>query len=88
MMKKQSINLPSMRADRQLRIPGDVPEDFANAVVTLLLLGIAAAHQWDLIYHHPPEISLSWIESILKINDTSAMTHTDLDWWKRQLRGH
>jgi hypothetical protein len=88
MMKKQSVNLPSVRSDRQLRIPGDVPEDFANAVVTALLLGIAATHQWDVIYRHPPETSLPWIENILKINDTSSMMHTDLNWWRYQLRGH
>ncbi len=88
MIKKEPMNLPAIHADGQLRIPCDVPEDFANAVVTLLLLGIAAAHQWDLIYCYPPEKSLPWIKGILKMNDTSVMTHTNVEWWEHQLRGH
>ncbi|HTY25809.1 MAG TPA: hypothetical protein VMC85_21960 [Desulfomonilaceae bacterium] len=87
-MKKQPISTAAVHSDRLLHIPGNVPEDFANAAVTVLLLGIAAAHQWDLIYCHPPEESLPWIESILKANDTSGMVHTDLKWWEHQLRGH
>ncbi len=87
-MKREQINLPSIQSDRQLRIPGDVPEDFANSVVTLLLLGIAAAHQWDVIFFYPPEKSLNWISAILKVNDTAGMTHTDLQWWEYQLLGH
>ena len=30
-----------MASERRLHIPGEVPEDFANAVVTILLFGIA-----------------------------------------------
>lgn len=73
---------------RRLNIPGQVPEDFANAVATLLILGIAGAPTWDLIYSHAPEKSLAWIEGILKANDTSGLVHSDLRWWEYQLRGH
>lgn len=74
--------------ERRLRIPGDVPEDFADAVATVLLLGIAGGAAWDKIYRHPPEISLAWIASILRANDTAGLVHSDLDWWQHQLRGH
>ena len=73
---------------RQLRIPADVPEDFANAVATVLLLGTAAASQWERIHRHPPQRSLGWIKAILMANDTSGMVHAELKWWEHQLRGH
>lgn len=74
--------------ERRLHIPGDVPEDFADAVATVLILGIAGGAAWDEIFKHPPKKSLSWIASILRANDTSGLIHSDLDWWERQLRGH
>lgn len=74
--------------ERRLHIPGDVPEDFADAVATVLLLGIAGGSAWDKIYRHSPEKSLAWIASILRANDTAGLVHSDLDWWERQLRGH
>jgi hypothetical protein len=74
--------------ERRLHIPGDVPEDFADAVATVLLLGIAGGSAWDKIYRHPPEKSLAWIARILRANDTAGLVHSDLDWWERQLRGH
>jgi hypothetical protein len=73
---------------RRLHIPDGVPEDFAHAVATVLLLGIAGGHTWDLIYGHPVETSLAWIEEILEANDHSGLVHSDLEWWEHQLRGH
>jgi hypothetical protein len=73
---------------RQLQIPGNVPEDFANAVATVLLLGIAGAGAWDLIYLPTPDESLSWIDGILRANDKVGLVHSDLLWWEHQLRGH
>lgn len=77
-----------MAVERRLQIPQDVPEDFANAVATVLILGVAGGSAWDIIYHHPPDRSLDWINSILKSNDTADLLHADLKWWERQLRGH
>jgi len=77
-----------MQAERRLQVPRNVPEDFAQAVATVLLLGIAGGETWDMIYRHPPERSLAWIEDILNANDTAGLVHPDLDWWKHQLRGH
>jgi len=77
-----------MANERRLHIPKDVPEDFANAVATLLLLGIAGAQAWDKIYIHPPETSLDWIERILASNDMTGLVHTDIEWWGYQLGGH
>ncbi len=77
-----------MSNERRLHIPRDVPEDFANAVATILILGIAGAHAWEKIYVHPPEKSLEWIESILKSNDLSGLVHSEIEWWEHQLLGH
>jgi hypothetical protein len=77
-----------MIPERRLHIPGEVPEDFANAVVTVLLFGIAGGSAWDKIYSHTPDESLAWIDNILKANDTSGLVHTDIQWWKHQIRGH
>jgi hypothetical protein len=73
---------------RQLRIPGNVPEDFANAVATVLLLGMAGAGAWDLIYQPSLDESLGWIQGILKANDSVGLVHPDMRWWEYQLRGH
>jgi hypothetical protein len=77
-----------MANERRLHIPRDIPEDFANAVATVLLLGIAGAQAWEKIYAHPPETSLEWVESILKSNDLTGLVHSDIEWWENQLRGH
>jgi hypothetical protein len=77
-----------MADGRRLRIPGNVPEEFANAVATVLLLGIAGSGAWDLIYHPSPEESLAWIKGILKANDSVGLVHPDIRWWEYQLRGH
>jgi hypothetical protein len=77
-----------MYPERRLNIPIDIPEDFAQAVATILILGAAARNVWDLIYNHSPETSLAWIEAILEANDTWGLMHPDLSWWEHQLRGH
>jgi len=77
-----------MNTERRLHIPSYVPEEFAHAVATVLLLGIAGGQAWDMIYHHPPDVSLAWIADILKSNDSTGLVHTDLEWWEHQLRGH
>jgi hypothetical protein len=77
-----------MISERRLHIPQEVPEDFANAVVTVLLFGIAGGNAWDRIYSHTPDESLAWIGNILKANDTSGLVHSDIQWWEHQLRGH
>jgi hypothetical protein len=77
-----------MTEGRRLHIPAHVPEDFANAVAMVLILGIAGGPAWDKIYKHPPDISLAWIESILNSNDTTGLVHTEIEWWEHQLRGH
>ncbi len=87
-MKKDFTNPTTLPEDRQLRIPSDVPEDFANAVVTVLLLGTAAASQWDRIHRQPLQKSLNWIKAIIWANDTAGMVHADPVWWEHQLRGH
>lgn len=86
--RPSAATVSEMASERRLHIPGNVPEDFAHAVATVLLLGVAARDMWDTIYSHPPETSLAWIEGILKANDTSGMVHPDLAWWDHQLRGH
>ncbi len=73
---------------RRLHIPGDVPEDFAHAVATILLLGIAGGDLWDRIYRYPPEQSLEWIKGILRSNETSGLVRADVDWWENQVKGH
>jgi len=73
---------------RRLHIPGDVPEDFAHAVATVLLLGIAGDDMWDCIYRIHPRRSLTWIDGILKANETSQMVHPDIQWWEHQVLGH
>jgi hypothetical protein len=77
-----------MGTERQLNIPGYVPEGFAQAVATVLLLGIAASAMWEEIFTPPPETSLSWIEGILGANDVTGLVHSDISWWEHQLRGH
>ncbi|HMK35699.1 MAG TPA: hypothetical protein VK463_11575 [Desulfomonilaceae bacterium] len=74
--------------ERRLHIPREIPEDFANAVATVLLLGIAGGAAWDQIYRYPPEKALAWIGGILRVNDNSGLVHSDLEWWEHQLRGH
>lgn len=77
-----------MEPERRLHIPGNIPEDFAQAVATILLLGIAGGNTWDMIYRHPPETSLSWIAGILNANERAGLVHPDIEWWEHQLRGH
>jgi hypothetical protein len=77
-----------MLSERRLNIPKNVPEEFAHAVATVLLLGMAAGAAWDSIYSHPPDISLAWIEGILEANDNSGLVHPDFRWWELQIRGH
>lgn len=77
-----------MPSERRLNIPKNVPEEFAHAVATVLLIGMAAGTAWDSIYSHPPDISLAWIEGILEANDSSGLVHPDLKWWEYQVRGH
>jgi hypothetical protein len=77
-----------METGRRLHIPGNVPEDFAQAVATILLLGVAGGNAWDLIYRHPPETSLAWIREILKLNDPWGLVHPELEWWEHQVQGH
>jgi len=77
-----------MSTERRLNIPGYVPEGFAHAVATVLLLGIAASPMWEEIYSPPADTSLSWIEGILEANDVSGLVHSDISWWEHQLRGH
>ncbi|MEW6140924.1 MAG: hypothetical protein AB1733_22100 [Thermodesulfobacteriota bacterium] len=77
-----------MEPGRRLHIPRDIPEDFADAVATVLLLGLAAREVWDQIYQYPVDTSLAWIQEILAANDSSDLVHADLEWWERQLRGH
>jgi hypothetical protein len=79
------MNIPE---GRQLRIPGNVPEDFANAVATVLLLGIAGSGAWDVIFRYSAQESLVWIDGILRANDSAGLVHPDLKWWEHQLRGH
>ena len=73
---------------RRLQIPGEVPEEFAHAVATILLLGVAGGDMWDRIYRHPPEVSLGWIEGILKVNEKTGLLHSDIGWWRHQVLGH
>jgi len=77
-----------MSTARRLNIPGYIPEDFAHAVATVLLLGIAASAMWEDIFRHPPDLSLSWIQGILEANDAAGLVHSDIHWWEYQLRGH
>lgn len=73
---------------RQLYVPGDVPPDFAHAVATILLLGIAPKELWDRVYKYPPDKSIAWVGAILGANDVSGLVHSDIHWWEHQLRGH
>jgi hypothetical protein len=77
-----------MEYGRRLFIPSHVPEDFAGAVATVLLLGVAEGDLWDLIYRYPPEESLEWISGILKANETDGLVHPDIQWWEHQVCGH
>jgi hypothetical protein len=77
-----------MGSERLLNIPKNVPEAFAHAVATVLLLGIGAGKAWDSIYSHPPDVSLAWIEGILEANDPAGLVHADFEWWEHQVRGH
>jgi hypothetical protein len=77
-----------MTHERRLHIPGDVPEDFAHAVATILLLGVAGRDVWNRIYRYPPDISLDWIQGILEMNDIAGLVHSEIQWWENQLRGH
>ncbi len=73
---------------RRLNIPSYVPEQFAHAVATVLMLGIAGGDQWDEIYDTPPEKSLFWIKGILDANELTGLAHSDIKWWERQIHGH
>ncbi len=75
-------------SERRLVIPNEVPEDFAHAVATLLLLGIAGGSLWEKIFRYAPDVSLQWIGAILRSNERRGLVHTDLSWWECQLRGH
>lgn len=77
-----------MTEARRLFIPSHVPEDFADAVATVLLLGMAGRDLWDLILRTPPEKSLQWIRGILDANETSGLLHADIQWWRNQVYGH
>ncbi len=77
-----------MSYGRRLHIPRSVPEDFAQAVVTVLLLGIAGGDAWDCIYGYPPESSLAWIEDILNANETTGLVRCEMAWWENQVKGH
>ena len=77
-----------MDGARQLHIPGDVPQDFANAVATILLLGIGGGDLWNSIYSHPPEQSLEWIEGILSANESTGLVYPSIEWWEYQVLGH
>ena len=78
----------AMSNERRLHIPGDVPEEFAQAVATVLLLGIAGRAVWDRIYEYPPDTSLAWIRGILGSNEATGLARPDIRWWEHQLRGH
>jgi hypothetical protein len=73
---------------RHLRIPREIPEDFADAVATLLILGMARREVWDTIYQVRPEKALAWIRAILEANELSGLLHPDMLWWENQVRGH
>jgi hypothetical protein len=73
---------------RRLNIPAYVPEHFAHAVATVLLLGIAGGDQWDLIFDQPPEKSLAWIMGILNANELTGLVHSEIEWWEHQIQGH
>jgi len=77
-----------MDSGRRLHIPVNVPEEFAHAVATVLLLGMAGGPAWEVIYLQPAETSLEWIEGILRANDPTGLVHADLTWWEHQVRGH
>jgi hypothetical protein len=73
---------------RLLHIPSEVPEDFAQAVATFLILGTASQDMWDRVFLESPEKSLGWIDGILRANLTFGLLHPDLRWWEHQVRGH
>jgi hypothetical protein len=73
---------------RLLQIPSEIPEDFAQAVATFLILGMAGQEMWDRIFLESPEKSLGWIEGILRSNLTFGLHHSDIKWWELQVRGH
>lgn len=77
-----------MSNGRRLHIPGSVPEDFAQAVATVLLLGMAGGDAWDCIFRYPPTSSLTWIRDILNSNETEGLVRSDIEWWEKQLKGH
>ena len=77
-----------MAEQRRLVIPQNVPEDFANAVATVLMLGIASRAAWEHIYQYTAEQSMEWIAGILEYNDLTGLVHTDLTWWRSQITGH
>lgn len=75
-------------SERRLLIPRYVPEDFADAAATILILGIADRSAWECLYSYPADTSLSWIRSILEANAKQGLVHSELKWWENQLRGH
>jgi len=77
-----------MSEARRLFIPGQVPEEFADAVATILLLGVAGRDLWDRILMAPPEKALAWIRGILDANETAGLVHADIQWWRHQVYGH
>lgn len=78
----------STSRERRLVIPIGVPEGFAHAVATVLLLGIAGRDLWDHIYQYHPDVALAWIEAILRSNESWGLVHSDIEWWECQLKGH
>lgn len=74
--------------ERRLVIPKEVPADFAHAVATILLLGIAGGELWEEVYDYAPEVSLTWIRAILSSNERKGLVHPDIGWWECQLKGH
>jgi len=77
-----------MSEARRLFIPRHVPEDFADAVATILLLGMAGRDLWDRILVAPPDKALAWIRGILDANETAGLVHADIEWWRHQVYGH
>lgn len=75
-------------SDRRLLIPHNIPEDFAHAAATILILGMADRSAWDCLYSYPAEISLAWIRGILEANPKQGLLHAEPMWWENQLRGH
>ncbi|MFH0821746.1 MAG: hypothetical protein V2B18_03275 [Pseudomonadota bacterium] len=77
-----------MTGARQLKVPMHVPEDFAQSVTTILILGFGGTGAWDVILVHPPGSALGWIRDILRMNEMEGLVHPEIEWWERQIQGH